>query len=61
MTPREQVLSALASAKENGYAEELLSMTDEGIAIDLLDCDADLEGNSIESILPFIKEWRDKQ
>lgn len=52
------VLDALDNAKENGYAMRALS--DDELAADLCDCDADLGGFEPDQLVPFIKIWKER-
>jgi hypothetical protein len=50
------------AVKENGYTE-LLTMTPEEVAVDILMYDSDVgtDDRSIHDIIPFILQWRSEQ
>lgn len=53
------VVENIKSALENGY--DLEGMTDEELAVDLLDCAADLEDIAFVEVLLAVKCWRAEQ
>lgn len=56
-TLRERVERALTNAVDNGYAEQLRCLNAEQLARDLITCDADLEDETVEDIIPLAREW----
>jgi hypothetical protein len=59
----ERVHHSLDCAKENGYfakGEFCHGASDEDLAEDLVTYDADLEDETEEAVLPFVKTWRAK-
>lgn len=61
-TLRDQVFESLNNARANGYdysVRDLLS--DVVVAIDMIACDAGLEGRTTYEITPYIAEWREYQ
>lgn len=63
---RELVFTALDNAKENGYGDDFKKSSDEDIAINLLDYDADIaafngdfeQGPAVMDVVPFVEEYR---
>ena len=53
---RRAVFEALDNAIANGFT--MTAMTNDQIAVDLKDCDADLENVAESDLVPIIEEWR---
>jgi len=54
-TIRAKVREALTRAAENGYVFENWNL--DWICVDLLDCEAELEGMEIDQIRDHVREW----
>lgn len=53
---RELVFQAMDNACDNGYDEAQDDPL--AVAIDICDCDADLENEEPETLVPYVQEWR---
>jgi hypothetical protein len=59
MSDLEQLVhTSLNNAVENNFADAIAEMTDEQLADDLIQLDADLEGHTQVELVPFIQSWR---
>jgi hypothetical protein len=53
---REQVFRAMDNARDNGYDESHTDPLD--VAMDIVTCDADLEREEPETLVPYVREWQ---
>ena len=59
MTVKEKVEDALRRANEGGWGEELAHKTIDGLTIDLMDCDCDLESEDYDAVRAAVAEIRE--
>lgn len=63
MSLRDLVFAAMDNAVTNGYGNMMRHGAVETVAIDMLDCDAEIEKlrPSVKKLTPHIEAWREKR
>ena len=55
---RDQVFETLDNAVSNGFAPEIYNHSDGQVSYALNEFNADLDGFSVEELLPHVEAWR---